>query len=189
MIVNDDFLDTQLTAYLGLRDALGFQTGAERTLLPEFVAFIQAQNSPDPVRACQALDWACSASTQRGASGAARRLSIARQFLTFLQASAPDTEVPAHNLLASARRRKPYIFTPTQLSLLFKAAQKSRPRGSLRPVMLPTLIGLLASTGLRIGEAIRLQAVDVKLGLIPLNYTSWRRSSTNRGSYRYIPAQ
>ncbi len=166
-IIKPDFLDTQLTAYLSLRDALGFQVGAEKTLLPEFVAFIQAQKRADPIRAHLALDWACSASTQRGASGAARRLSIARRFLTFLQASAPNTEVPSQNLLPSARRRNPYIFTPTQLTLLFKAAQASRPRASLRPVMLSTLIGLLASTGLRVGEAIRLQADDVKLDLDP----------------------
>ncbi len=167
MNINADFLDTQLTAYLSLREALGFQIGAEKTLLPEFVAFIQAHDITDPIRAYLALDWACSASTQRGASGAARRLSIARRFLTFLQASAPDTEVPSRNLLPNARRTKPYIFTPTQLTLLFEAARASRPQASLRPAMLSTLIGLLASTGLRIGEAIRLQVVDVKLDLDP----------------------
>ena len=74
----------------------------EKILLPEFVAFIQAQNITGPIRAHLALDWACVASTQRGASGAARRLSIARRFLTYLQASAPDTEVPSQNLLPSA---------------------------------------------------------------------------------------
>lgn len=167
MNTNADFLDTQLTAYLNLREALGFQLCAEKILLPEFVAFIQAQNITGPIRAHLALDWACAASTQRGASGAARRLSVARRFLTYLQASVPDTEVPPQNLLSSARRTKPYIFTPTQLTLLFEAAQASRPRESLRPVMLSTLIGLLASTGLRIGEAIRLQVADVKLDLDP----------------------
>jgi integrase/recombinase XerD len=167
MNIKADFLNTQLTAYLSLREALGFQIGAEKTLLPEFVAFIQGQNITGPIRAYLALDWACSASTQRGASGAARRLSIARRFLTFLQASAPDTEVPPQNLLPSARRTKPYIFTPTQLTLLFEAARASRPQASLRPAMLSTLIGLLASTGLRIGEALRLQVVDVKLDLDP----------------------
>lgn len=167
MNINADFLDTQLTAYLSLREALGFQLCAEKILLPEFVAFIQAQNITGPIRAHLALDWACVASTQRGASGAARRLSIARRFLTYLQASAPDTELPPQNLLPSARRTKPYIFTPTQLALLFEAAQASRPQASLRPATLSTLIGLLASTGLRVGEAIRLQVPDVKLALDP----------------------
>ena len=167
MNTNADFLDTQLTAYLNLREALGFQLCAEKILLPEFVAFIQAQNITGPIRAHLALDWASSASAQRGVSGAAQRLSIARRFLTYLQASAPDTEVPPQRLLPSAKRTKPYIFTPNELTLLFEAARASRPHESLRPVTLSTLIGLLASTGLRIGEAIRLQVADVKLDLDP----------------------
>jgi integrase/recombinase XerD len=162
-----DFLDTQLTAYLSLREALGFQMRAEKILLPEFVAFVQAQGITGPIRAQWALDWACSGSAQRGPGGNARRLSIARQFLIYLRASAPETEVPDQGLLPTARRSMPYLFTPAQLTALFEAAQTSRPRGSLRPHTLATLIGLLASTGLRGGEAIRLLITDVKLGLDP----------------------
>jgi integrase/recombinase XerD len=51
--------------------------------------------------------------------------------------------------------------------MLLESALASRPRGSLRPHTLSTLIGLLASTGLRVGEAIRLQVDQVKLGLDP----------------------
>ena len=51
--------------------------------------------------------------------------------------------------------------------MLFEAARASQPHESLRPLTLSTLIGLLASTGLRIGEAIRLQVTDVKLDLDP----------------------
>ena len=40
--------------------------------------------------------------------------------------------------------------------LLVAAAAKAPPRGSLRPTMLSALLGVLASTGLRIGEAVRL---------------------------------
>src|SRR4029434_8498884 len=54
-------------------------------------------------------------------------------FRSYLQASAPDTEVPDSGLLPSPRRPKPYLFTPTQLTALCEAAQASRPRRSLRP--------------------------------------------------------
>jgi integrase/recombinase XerD len=160
-----DFLDTQLTAYLSLREALGFQMRAEKLLLPEFVAFVHAQGVTGPIRAQLALAWACQASAHRGPGGAARRLSIVRGFLTYLRASAPDTDVPDPGLLPSPRRPKPYLFTPTQLTALFTAAHASRPHRSLRPHTLSTLIGLLASTGLRVGEAIRLQESDVTLEL------------------------
>ena len=165
--MHPEFLDTQLAAYLSVREALGFQMRAEKLLLPEFVAFLHAQGITGPIRARLALEWACQASAHRGPGGAARRLSIARGFLAYLQASAPDTEVPDSGLLPSPRRPKPYLFTPTQLTALFEAAQASRPRRSLRPHTLSTLSGLLASTGLRVGEAIRLQGEDVKLDLGP----------------------
>jgi integrase/recombinase XerD len=165
--MNADFLAAQLVAYLSLREALGFQMRAEKLLLPEFVAFIQAQQLTGPIRAQLALEWACQASARRGASGEAQRLSIARRFLAYLQASAPDTEVPAPSLLPTPRRSKPYLFTPSQLTTLFEEARASRPRGSLRPHTLSILIGLLASTGLRVGEAIRLQINDVLLDLSP----------------------
>jgi integrase/recombinase XerD len=162
-----DGLDTQLVTYLSLREALGFQMRAEKIILPEFVAYVQAQLNSSPIRAQMALAWACQASTHRGPSGAARRLRMARGFLRYLQASAPDTEVPGPGLLPTPRRPKPFLFTPTQITALLEVAQASRPRGSLRPHTLSTLIGLLASTGLRVGEAIRLQLEQVKLDLNP----------------------
>jgi integrase len=165
--MHPDFLDAQLVAYLSLREALGFQMRAEKILLPEFVAFVKAQRLTGPIRAQLVLEWACHASIRRGAGGSARRLSIARGFLAYLRASAPDTEVPDPSLLPSPRRPKPYLFTPPQLTALFEAAQASRPRGALRPSTLPTLVGLLASTRLRVGEAIRLQVHDVQLDLQP----------------------
>lgn len=163
--MNADFLDTQLVAYLSLRQALGFQMQAEKVLLPELIAFVKTQAHSGPIRAQIALEWACQESIRRGPGGAARRLSIARGFLLYLQASVPDTEVPAPGLLPSPRRPKPFVFTPTQITALLEGAQASRPRGSLRPHTLSCLLGLLASTGLRVGEAIRLQLNQVKLAL------------------------
>src|SRR4029453_13922380 len=94
--------------------------------LPEFVAFLHGQGIPGPIRARLALEWACQASAHRGPGGAARRLSIARGFLAYLQASAPDTEVPDSGLLPSPRRPKPYLFTAPQLTALFDDAPTPR---------------------------------------------------------------
>ena len=116
--MNADFVETQLVAYLSLREALGFQMRAEKILLPEFVAFVKAQEHTGPIRAQMALEWACQVSMRRGAGGAARRLSMARGFLIYLKASAPDTEVPSPGLLPTPRRPKPFLFTPTQITTL-----------------------------------------------------------------------
>lgn len=83
--MNTDFLDTHLMAYLSLREALGFQMRAEKIILPEFVAYVKAQERTGPLRAQVALEWACQESAHRGPSGAARRLSMARDSCAILR--------------------------------------------------------------------------------------------------------
>ena len=135
----------------------------ERTLLRDFIRFVEVRGEDGPIRAQWAVEWACALSARRGPGGAAQRLSMARGFLTYLRATIPETEVPDHALVASFRRPRPYLFTPDQISALMQDAQKMGPRGALRPHTLSTLIGLLASTGLRVGEARRLMITDVWL--------------------------
>jgi integrase/recombinase XerD len=154
-------LHLHLDAYLGVRQALGFQMRAERTLLRDFVRYIETHADAGPIRAYLAVDWACASSTQRGASGAAQRLSMARGFLTYLRAILPETEVP------NSGRPKPYLVTAPQITALIRAAQDLGPRSSLRPHTFATFIGVLASTGLRVGEAIRLTVQDVHLDATP----------------------
>src|SRR5215471_6890357 len=72
-----------------------------------------------------------------------------------------------HALVASFRRPRPYLFTPDPISALIQDARKVGPRGALRPHTFSTLIGLLASTGLRVGEARRLLITDVWLDHAP----------------------
>ena len=129
-------LHLHLDAYLGVRQALGFQMRAERTLLRDFVCYIEMHVDTGPIRAYLAVDWACASSAQRGASGATQRLSMARGFLTYLRAILPETEVPDSGLVRAFRRPKPYLLTAPQITALIHAAQDLGPRGS--PVPLPS---------------------------------------------------
>ena len=156
-----------LDAYLGVRQALGFQMRAERTLLRDFVRSLETDADAGPIRAYLAVDWACASSAQRGASGAAQRLSMARSFLMYLRTILPETEVPDSGLVRAFRRPKPYLFTASQITALIHAAQDFGPHGSLRPHTFATFLGVLASTGLRVGEAIRLTVQDVHLDATP----------------------
>ena len=160
-------LHLHLDAYLGVRQALGFQMRAERTLLRDFVGFVESQGDDGPIRAQLAVDWACASSAQRGHGGAAQRLSMARGFLAYLRTMLPETEVPDSGLVAAFRRPKPSLLTPPQITALIHAAQDMGPHGSLRPQTFSTLLGVLASTGLRVGEAIRLTMQDVHLDEAP----------------------
>jgi integrase/recombinase XerD len=165
--MNKDGLQRNLDSYLAIREALGFRMHATRVLLKDFVEYLCAHNLSGPIRAQMAIDWATSGSATRGAGGQAARLSLTRGFLSFLRASAPETEVPDRNLLAAARRPLPFLFTPAEIAQLLDGALQMQPRNSLRPLLWQTLIGLLASTGLRVSEALRLKIGEVMLDTDP----------------------
>ena len=165
--MNRPDIHLHLDAYLSVREALGFQMRAERTRLRDFVHYVENAQVSGPIRAQLAVDWACASSLKCGSSGASQRLSMVRGFLAYLRATLPETEIPAHDVVASARRPKPYLLTTGQIQMLMRAAQEAGPHGALRPHTLSTVIGLLASTGLRVGEAIRLTMADVHLESVP----------------------
>ena len=149
----------------------GFRCGRSARYYPTLSAFSRPTPTAGPIRAQCAVDWACASSGQRGPGGTAQRLSMARGFLTYLRAILPDTEVPASGLVASFRRPKPYLLTSFQITALIQAAQQIGPRDSLRPHTCATVIGLLASTGLRIGETLRLTRADVQWETSPASCT------------------
>jgi integrase len=92
---------------------------------------------------------------------------MARKFLSHLRATVPETEIPERGLITSARRPRPYIFSEKEIERLIASALTCGPADSLRPYTLATVIGTLAATGLRVGEAIRLKDDEVKLNELP----------------------
>jgi integrase len=82
----------------------------------------------------------------------------------WLSAVDPQTEVPPPRALtAGRRRRRPHIFSDAEIGRLMAEAAHRRSRTGLRPLTYATLIGLLASTGVRPGEALALDRADVDL--------------------------
>ena len=156
-----------LESYLAVREAMGHSVRAERKLLGEFLDFADQKGGAGPIRAEWALDWACMLSPRRGVGGQAGRLSVVRNFLTYLRAFIAETEVPHHGLLSGPNRRKPYLFSADEIRRMLAATMELGPRNSLRPHTYNALLGLLASTGLRVGEAIRLTIADVQLTATP----------------------
>src|SRR5262249_17901266 len=69
------------------------------------------------------------------------------------------TEVPPPGLIAGRRRwRPPFIYSPGDIEALMAQARQLTPMPAATH---ETLIGLLAVTGLRVGEAIRLDRADI----------------------------
>jgi len=150
-------LDRHLTDYLTVRRALGFKLIGEGQLLAEFVACANAAGQRT-ITTQLALQWA-----RRPASGSrnylSRRLRAVRGFARYLHALDPACEIPPLELLAASKHRPaPYLYRDEEIIALMTAAGALRP--PLRAATFKTLIGLLACTGLRIGEAIRLDRDD-----------------------------
>ena len=169
-----------LDRYLAVRDALGFSTRAIRPLLHEFLHFLETTLPPGPLPAHVVFTWACGDTQPRAVTTQAARLRAVRGFLTYAKATCPEIELPASGLLASPRRSQPYIFSPAELTALLEAAKHLPTRSAFAPLTYQTLVGLLASTGLRVGEALRLQMADVCLAAdIPylhIRHSKFRKS-------------
>jgi integrase len=92
------------------------------------------------------------------------QLSTLRQFCRFLFQLNPETYIPESNLLPAAKSQfQPHLYTHTEIRELMKRALQLPPVGSLRPHTYATLIGLFWVSGLRRGEAVRLNLEDVDL--------------------------
>jgi integrase/recombinase XerD len=143
--------------YLTVRRALGFKLVGEGQLLAEFVACADAAGQRT-ITTQFAVQWA-----RLPASGSlnylSRRLRAVRGFARYLHVLDAACEIPPLELLpASKHRPAPYLYRDEEIVALMTAAGGLRP--PLRAATFQTLIGLLACTGLRIGEAIRLDRED-----------------------------
>ena len=121
-------LRRRVERYLALRQSLGFKIRAEQRLLPDFVAFVEKRNRDGSIGAELTLDWVCSASKRCGAGAQARRLSIARGFLSYLSAVEPRTQVPGPGLLPRPVRPTPHIYSEEEITALMAAARLLGPR-------------------------------------------------------------
>lgn len=157
-------VENHLERYLELRRALGFEMRAEARLLRDFLAFLQERTLEERLLAQAAVEWA---SSRGGSNWQSKRLSMARCFLVHLRAHLPGVQIPAPGMIPCGVRPTPYIYSEAEIAAIMKEAGALKPTGSLRPHTYATLIGLLASCGLRPGEAVRLRDTDVEMEAIP----------------------
>jgi len=144
--------------YLQQRRLLGFPLKEDGQMLRQLVSYASERAHRGPLTNQLALAWA-QAPAQANRLWWARRLDAARRFATFWRAFDPRTEVPPRGVLGpSYRRRAVHLYTTKEVAALMQAA---RDLGGVRGLSFQSLIGLLACTGLRIGEALRLHEQDI----------------------------
>ena len=172
--MSEQTLDGALTDYLAVRRSLGFKLTRDGLLLRQFVAFCE-QTGANRITSEVALAWVTSPA-KASPSWLNMRLSMVRGFACWLQASHPSTEVPPRGWLPPVRRTTPYLYSEADIVALMAAAQRAR--WPLSAATYETLVGLLAVTGLRIGEAIRLDRADVSLvdGLLTIRESKFGKT-------------
>jgi integrase len=158
-------LEQSLADYLALRRSLGHQLADAGRILPGFVAFLDAQQL-STITVAAAVAWAQQPGVQPSRSGGRstvgpRRLTAIRGFARYLTGIDPATEVPPAGLMpAGPRWQAPFIFSGADLATILRQARATIP-SPLRAATYVTVIGLLAVTGLRIGEVINLDHTDI----------------------------
>ena len=170
-------LEQHLVDYLALRRSLGHDLAEARWLLPNFVAYLDDRGLVT-VTVQAALAWAQNSPTGKGLSPGPRRMTAARGFARYLSGIEPSTEVPPLGLIPSRQRwRRPFIYAPADIDAIMAQALTSI-ASPLRAATYQTLVGLLAASGLRIGEAIKLDRSDVdwEQGVLLIRESKFGRS-------------
>ncbi|MBA3807734.1 MAG: tyrosine-type recombinase/integrase [Solirubrobacterales bacterium] len=150
-------LRAELGEYLAVRRALGYKLDTAERLLCQFLDYLE-ERGEQQITIEHALAWAILPGGQ--ASWHAHRIQTLRRFARYLHAADPEVEIPPAGLLTGrSRRATPYLYTDEQIDALITAAEMLGT--AHRTASFQTLIGLLAVTGMRIGEAIALDRDDL----------------------------
>src|SRR5690606_39614008 len=153
-------LGDALDRYAGMRRAFGYKFAAPERLLRDFVGFMDAQ-AEAVITSKLGVDWATGTA---GPASWPSRLAAVRGFARHVACAEPLTQVPPIGILRQPRRRTPYIYTVQEIGALMDAVLTLPPAKGLRRWTYHYMFGLLAVTGLRIGEALRLKRDDVDFG-------------------------
>jgi integrase len=173
-------LQARVEQYLAERRRGGFELSKMGHALVSFARHIQAAGHRGPLTVDVMAAWARQAKSGRGdRATSARRLKILRPFARWLQQFDPTTEVPDEAIFGAVPgRMTPHIYREPEIVELLAAARQIGPEGGLRPVVMETLFGLIACTGLRIAEALGLVDADVDLlgGELTIRHSKFGRS-------------
>jgi integrase len=152
--------------YLSFRRQLGFTLGTAGDELRLFARYADRTGHRGPLTIELAVRWA-KLPTEAKPAYWAWRLHAVRMFAQHRVLEDPRTEVPPAGLLGPMfRRGQPHIYSADEITALLRATRTLGRR--MRPHTCEALFGLLAATGLRVGEALRLkcQHVDLQTGVL-----------------------
>jgi integrase len=162
--------------YIELRRSLGYAFNKQAGTLRAFVRFVERAQLDAPATRTMALDFVLSFGG--AANSRAVRHGVLRRFYEYMAVYDPRTEALERRAFSRSRAiPPPRILSEAELASLIDACGRISPEIPLRGCTMATLIGLLASTGLRSGEVVRLDRADVDLtnGVVLVRKTKFRK--------------
>jgi len=178
----DTTLQALVERYLDERHRLGFSARTQAYALRSFARHVHAVGHVGPITIEVMADWArCDSHSSSDPRTWARRLKLLRSFMRWLLQLEPGCEVPDDAIFGRLPERlAPHIYTEQEIIDLLAAARQLGPEPGLRGIAYETLFGLLASTGMRISEALALTNADadadLKQGMLTIHLAKFGKS-------------
>lgn len=169
-------LTTRVESYIALQRSLGYQFRKQAASLCAFLRYVRSNHSVGPLSQALAVDFVMASNLTP--NGRAIRYGVVRRFAEYYAAFDPRTGPFDRRALPRSRAvPPPRILSEEELRSLMAASTRISNAQPLRGRTLATMIGLLASTGLRSGEALRLDRADVDLsnGVLLIRKTKFRK--------------
>lgn len=171
---------TRVSDYLTEQRRLGFGMRKSGRVLAAFAQYVDSSGHRGPLTVELMAEWARNDKWHKEDPATwARRLKAIRPFTRYLQQFEPLTEIPDASVFGPVPGRgTPHIYYDHEIIDLLAAARNLGPRGNLRAATHETLFGLIASTGLRLSEAVHLLDLDVDLkhGMLTVRLTKFAKS-------------
>jgi integrase len=173
-------MQSHAAIYLSERRRLGFQLHSAGLAVMSFARYVDGLGHQGPLSVEVMADWARRDKWKSDEPSTwARRLKLLRSFARYLQQFEPRTEVPDDTTFGRiGQRLAPHIYSEGEIVELLAAARRLGPTPGLRGATYEALFGLIASTGLRVSEAVHLldADVDLKLGMLTVRRTKFAKS-------------
>ena len=162
-----------IETYLALRRTVGFALSTTEYLLRSFAGFAATQRQTH-IRTATVIRWASQA---RSVAQRHARYQAICHLAKYLRAEDPRHESPPPNYFGYRKlRRVPHIYSHDEIAGLIRAAARLASFDSLRPKTYTTLISLLAATGLRVSEALRLRVSDITADGLLIRKTKFQKT-------------
>ncbi len=150
-------LAAQIENFIHLRRLSGTDYQSQAQLLGYFDRFVFEQGPCEPRITPEITDRYQQSLLHLAPRTRSNRFCVVKQLSEYLARNDPLGYVPEPlKALPSQGVHQPYIYSCSELQALLAAASELPPENSLRPHTYRTLLGVLYSTGIRIGEALAL---------------------------------